>query len=63
MICPYNVKRIEQVNQNEYENEDGMTKIHTHKLIEIKTFMECAGVECGAYDRLNDRCDYRGAFE
>ena len=60
MICPYNFKRIEQVNQNIYDNEDGMTKSQSHKMIETRIFAECAGHECGAYDRKNDKCDYRG---
>ena len=63
MICPYNFKTVEQMNQNIYEYEDGMTKIHQHKMIEKREFAECSKLDCGAWDPDRCRCGYKGSVD
>lgn len=49
MKCPYNVKAVEQVNQNHYEyDENGCNTFHHHKLVEIKMLMDCLEGDCAA---------------
>lgn len=57
MLCPYNIQKIVQVDQNRYEyNDDNMTTLHEHKLIEIRDMMECLKEDCAAWHK--GRCRY-----
>jgi hypothetical protein len=56
MKCPY-VVNIQQTNVNKYEyDEDGKQTIHNHRLVEVRTFVECVKEDCGAYQ--NSKCCY-----
>ena len=58
MLCPYNIRRILQVNQNRYEYDDDskVNTYHEHKLIETRQMMECPKGECAAWYK--GRCRY-----
>lgn len=59
MKCPYNLKRILQVNQNIYEyDENGFNTVHSHKLIENKFLMECLKEDCAVWQ--DSHCNYKG---
>jgi hypothetical protein len=59
MICPYNIERITQTNQDGYGYDaDGYNTRHGHVLIEQRKMMECQKENCAAWQ--DGKCCFRG---